>query len=183
MQVSKKAKWEVIIKQLKVVEDKFGSVSKAPNDSPEMIKLHILTDASNIKPSYHHCYDEKQIIKLVKRGYSATEIARNQNVSSTLIDNFLHDNLLETIPRFKWKATKGKKTYYAERLIEVGSLVGLSPQTESSQIKRYVKQAGYKIQQIRTKWFKMPIGVKYKTKDLKQWHTKTSLSSFLYSDD
>lgn len=179
-----KRNWAEVMEQVHKIENEHGSVLNTNINSPEIVKLRLLTGAKHINYTGQHDFDEKKLVKLVKKGFNASEISKKIKVSKTVVQYYLHDHELQCIPRFNWKAVgKDGKTYYTDFLHTLGTLVGAnSKRTSSKRLKERLLLNGYSMWQIRRQWYKLPDGVNYRTKGLNKWHKKNGVDSFIYKD-
>lgn len=164
-----------------MIEHKYGSIIKCPDDDPMLIELHKLTsktlDASNRNNALKRrtkkktMADKKKAHALAKQGYTDTEIGKMLRVNRTTIRSWLYDvkNRPAKFTKIVVSNPTGNRIYFPN----------------SKGIKEWCEQIGRKftainrgydelfsIQRIQVHWHELPIGAIYQSARQNRFYVK-----------
>lgn len=186
---AEKASWHKAVAFLQQIEDKYGSVAYAPEDSDLVRSLHKLTGANKktvIKNGVIYqpkvIYDPKAMAAYIKKGYSSYDIAATIGVSKATVVDFAYRRKMPLKPKFGYKvySSRSDKVYYSTSLFGISKyLLNIDYSLNFTYLEAKLRSKGLRLQHSNFRWFQIPDGSYYYHKRLDGFVQKRGEDSYI----
>lgn len=128
---------------IKKLEKRFGSITKVPDDNPEMREIHRLLPLD--RPSKDVNYE--RVRWLNRQGYSIAHIAQVTHHSKAAISKYFSTYNIKSKKIFKYRVKSNSSTvaYYSTSLIHLARLLLHKRITDTATAKRELNMHGFSI--------------------------------------
>ncbi|ART99187.1 helix-turn-helix domain-containing protein [Lactobacillus gasseri] len=170
-----------------MIESKYGSVIKCPDDDPMLIKLHKLTsktlnssnrsNALKRKVPNGSTFEKKQALTLALQGYTDTEIGNKLKINRSTVRNWLA-NLTDRPAKF----TRIIVSKHTGNRIYFPTSKGVREWCDQIGHKFLAVNRGYdqlfSMQQIEVHWHELPIGAIYQSAQQNKFYVKENNDNY-----
>ena len=163
------------------IENKYGSITKCPDDDLDYIKLRKIYP---IKQVGNNIDLEEKIISYAEKGYSVSRIADAIHKDTALVREIFTRNRVQQKEVFNFcLRTPNRNTCYVANLRYFVKIAYYRTAANNQTAKKYLEGLGYKVRKCCKMWFLVPDGSYYMTTYMDQPAIKEGIDSYVYEED
>lgn len=150
-----RTRYKMILGHLHIIEEKYGSISKVPENDPDYIAIADLRTINGFNEN-----EQALIIKLAEEGHSTSYIAHRVDAQTGKVKSFMsfHHIKHKRIFRYILQAPD-RKVYYVDRLGHfVKFYFGKTNCASTDANLSYLKNRGFEVIEKDTIWHDIPVG-------------------------
>ena len=174
------SKYFALLTKLHVIEEKYGSIAKAPESCKLVKEVQDLAGRLSISEA-----KLDHIKLLLKRGYGVKEVARFSGVYERLVRSICDNYGFEPKRQFNYVlySPNGRTIYVENLIVFIRKFFKAGRMKDTSAARYYLTQRGWDVLPKKTIWIYVPKQTYYHVSYLDKVVKKVSNKSYVYKND
>lgn len=172
-------KYQQMLALVHALEDKYGSVIKAPNSDPDLRQLRKIYPENNTKRRDWNQI-RSRIYSLVQAGYSISKTANKLNISDAFVSKYIRDNGLQLKQTFEYMILASDVRYYVSSLMYFAKIEFHKSVQSTTEAKIYLQEHGFNIKPGYYVWADIPKGAYFLLNYMDVPKVKKRMNDYIY---